>query len=145
MGNLLGDGTPLAEGALMTRRPTIPRHPRQVEGDAFDPPRSVRMSDDLWRRLQQTASAQGVTRSFALAVLARDLGAGKLTPRTVTKSSGRVRSARISDQAWEALKAESQRLGILPSQALVGLAEEYADGLISIRIDITTSQHTGEG
>ena len=79
------------------------------------------------------------------AVLARDLGAGKLTPRTVTKSSGRVRSARISDQAWEALKAESQRLGIVPSQALVGLAEEYADGLISIRIDITTSQHTGEG
>lgn len=124
----------------MTRSPDVPRHPRRMEGSAFDPPRSVRMSDELWHRFQQAATREGVTSSFALAVLAREYGAGRLIPRSVTRCTGRVRSARISDEVWDALKAQAERSGVLPSWAIVGLAEEYADGFITIRITITTKQ-----
>jgi len=124
----------------VTRRPDLPRRPRKSEGLPFDPPRSFRMSDELWRRVQHVAARDGLTASFVLAALARDFGAGELRPPKVTRSSETTKSARISAEAWEALKAEAGRLGLPASRVLVGLAQEYADGLIHLHIHIRSSQ-----
>lgn len=124
----------------MTRRPDIPRHPRQREGLPVDAVRSLRMSDDLWQRLRRAASRDGLTASFVLATLTRDFVAGRLRPPEVTYGGGAVRSARIDEEAWTALQAGAERLGRTASSVLTGLAKEYVDGRIYVQIRIDTLQ-----
>src|SRR4051794_2598254 len=48
-------GEPLARGPrdeVVTRRPDIPRRPKDRDGTPYDRPRSFRMSDDLWSALR---------------------------------------------------------------------------------------------
>ncbi|GAA2017216.1 hypothetical protein [Nocardioides kribbensis] len=124
----------------MTRRPDLPRRPRQPDGDAYDPPRSLRISDETWRRIQRRASGDGLTASFVLATLARDYANFDLETPEVTKSSASSKSARISEGAWEGLKNRAAAEGLPASRVLVGLAEEYAEGLIDLHVRIVSSQ-----
>lgn len=103
----------------MTRRPDIPRRPRDRSGSPYDQPRSFRMSDELWTRLRATAQDDGLTASFVVAILARDFAGGLLDVRETTSGSESPKSARISHDVWEALKLEASSQGVPASRVLV--------------------------
>ncbi len=124
----------------MTRRPEVPRRPRQRDGDGYDAPRSLRISDEVWRRIQRRALGDGLTASFVLATLARDYANGDLETPVVTKSNDGSKSARISQGAWEGLKDRAAAERLPASRVLAGLAEEYAEGLIDLHVHIVSSQ-----
>lgn len=126
----------------MSRRPDIPRRPRDREGTPYDRPRSFRMSDQMWTSLRRTAQADGLTASFVLATLARDFAKGLLEVRDVTSGSDPSKSARISDDVWDALKLESKAQDKPASRVLVALAEEYVGGMISLHVHVVTSQES---
>lgn len=124
----------------MTGNPGAPRRPRQREGSDYDRPHSLRADDDLWQQIQEVATRDRLTASFVLAALARDFGAGKLQPPEATKSGGRSRSARIDNETWEKFAQASARLGLRPTGVLMGLAAEYAAGLIRVDVNVSTRQ-----
>jgi hypothetical protein len=127
----------------MTRSPDVPRHPRRSEDLSYDKPRTFRISDSLWREFKRRAAGDGLTASFALATMARDYASGDLDVFRVAGSSGDpTRSARISEAAWAGLKARAADEGHPPTRVLGALARDYADDLIYIHVNITSSRRS---
>lgn len=98
------------------------------------------MHDELWTALRNTTEADGLFASFVLATLARDFAKGLLEVREVSVGGGSVRSARISDDVWEAFKLEAKAQGLSASGALGALVEGYVTGEIALHVHVVTSQ-----
>jgi hypothetical protein len=128
------------EPTVLTRRPALPQRPRALEHSPYDAPRSLRVTEATWRRLQRRATGDGLTTSFVLAVLARDYANFDLDAPPVTKGGGPTRSARISEGVWEGLKTRALAEGLPATRVLMALAEDYAEGLIDLHVHIVTSQ-----
>ena len=127
----------------MTRSPYVPRQPRRYDDVPYDKPRTFRISDSLWREIKRRAASDGFSASFALATLARDYASGDLDVFRVAGSSGDpTRCARISEAAWEGLKARAADEVHSASRVLAALARDYADGLIDIHVNITSSRRS---
>lgn len=62
----------------------------------------------MWTSLRKAAQGDVLTASFVLATLARDFAKGVLEVREVTSGSDPSKSARISDDVWDALKLASK-------------------------------------
>jgi len=132
----------------MVRRPDVPRTPRRRDALPGDRPRSLRVDDDTWTALDSAAARNGVTRSFVLKVLARDYGNRDLDAPEIPPTGGESRSARISDDEWEALRARADEEGVPATRALVALAREYAADRIKLHVHVSTSQealHRNDG
>lgn len=124
----------------MVRRPDVPRTPRRRDGLAADRPRSLRVDQETWSGLDRAAARNGVTRSFVLKVLARDYGNRDLDAPDIAPTGGESRSARISDDEWDALKTRADEDGVPATRALVALAREYVADRIKLHVHVSTSQ-----
>lgn len=124
----------------MVRRPDVPRIPRRRDDLPADRPRSLRVDEETWTTLDRVAASNGVTRSFVLKVLARDYGNRDLQAPEILPAGGPTRSARISDQEWEALRARAEEDGVPATRALVALAREYNAHRIKLHVHVSTSQ-----
>jgi hypothetical protein len=75
-----------------------------------------------------------------LKVLARDYGNRDLDAPGVPPTGGESRSARISDDEWDALRARADEDGVPATRALVALAREYIADRIKLHVHVSTSQ-----
>jgi hypothetical protein len=98
------------------------------------------MSEDLWKQLDRRAAHGGLTRSFVLAVLARDYANFELDVPHVRAGSEPTRSARISEEVWRGLAARAASERVAATRVLVALAEEYVAGRIALHVHVVSSQ-----